>query len=52
LVVVDRDGKAVAHEGELIMGSCLSRDNEPDAIQVDPAEIRPAGWKPGTGDAD
>lgn len=49
LVIVDRDGKAVAHEGDLIIGSCLSRNDEPDAIQVDPAEIRPPGWQPGDG---
>jgi hypothetical protein len=29
LEVLDRDGQVVAHEGDLIVGSCLSKDDEP-----------------------
>ncbi len=49
LVVLDRDGKAVAHDGDLIIGSCLTRPEDGDAIAVDPAEIRLRGWQPGDG---
>jgi hypothetical protein len=49
LVVVDRGAKVVAHEGDLIIGSCLNRPEDADAIQIDPAEIRPPTWQPGDG---
>jgi hypothetical protein len=49
LAILDRDGQVVAHEGDLIIGSCLNSADEPGAIQVDPAEIRPPGWQPGDG---
>src|SRR5215213_5309737 len=49
LAILDRDGQAAAHEGDLIIGSCLSDDDAPGAIQVDPAEIRGPGWQPGDG---
>jgi hypothetical protein len=46
LVILDRDGDVVAREGDLIVGSCLNDEDEPGAIQVDPADIRPPGWQP------
>jgi hypothetical protein len=49
LVVVDSKGKVVAHEGDLIIGSCLSAPEDRDSIEVDPAEIRGLGWQPGDG---
>lgn len=49
LAIIDRDGQVIAHEGDLIIGSCLNSDDEPEAIQVDPAEIRGPGWQPGDG---
>jgi hypothetical protein len=49
LTILDRDGLVVAHEGDLIIGSCLNNDDEPGAIQVDPADIRGPGWQPGDG---
>lgn len=49
LVIVDPAGKVVAHEGDLIIGSCLSRPEDADAIEVDPAEIRGPDWQPGDG---
>ena len=50
LAVLDRAGNVVAREGDLIIGSCLTRPEDGDAIQVDPAEIRPPGGSPATGD--
>jgi len=49
LVILDRSGKVVAHEGDLIIGSCLTDPGDGDAIQVDPADIRPPTWQPGDG---
>jgi hypothetical protein len=49
LEVLDADGRVVARAGDLIIGACMARPGDGDAIQVDADEVRPPGWQPGDG---
>lgn len=49
LELVDSYGAAVGHEGDQIVGSCLSQPGDGGAVRVDASEIRPATWQPGDG---
>jgi hypothetical protein len=49
LEVLDEEGRVVAHEGDQVIGSCLTQEEDGGAIRIDSNEIRPAGWQPGDG---
>jgi len=49
LEVLDEHGQIVAHEGDLIIGRCLSDPVDASAIRILATDIRPATWKPGDG---
>jgi hypothetical protein len=49
LEVLDDHGAVVAHEGDLIIGSCLRQPKDGGSIRVDAEEVRPPTWQPGDG---
>jgi hypothetical protein len=49
LEVVDESGRVVAHDGDLIIDSCLTAPGDAGAIRVDAGDVRPPNWKPGDG---
>ena len=49
LVVVDGSGQIVARDGDLIVGSCMTRPGDGDAMRIDGSDIRPPDWQPGDG---
>ena len=49
LEILDEHGTVVAHEGDLIIGSCLTQSDDGGAVRVDASQVRPPTWQPGDG---
>jgi hypothetical protein len=49
LEVLDVTGQVVAHEGDLILGSCLTAPEDGGAIRIEAGDVRAPTWKPGDG---
>jgi hypothetical protein len=49
LEVLDGTGRVVAHEGDLIIGSCSAAPGDRGAIRIEASDVRPPNWKPGDG---
>jgi hypothetical protein len=49
LEIIDANGRLVAHDGDLITGSCLTAPGDGGAIRIGPGDVRPPDWKPGDG---
>jgi hypothetical protein len=49
LEVLDEHGTVVGHEGDLIIGTCMTNPADGGAFRIDALEVRPPTWQPGDG---